>query len=64
MKGQLFPLVFWSNLRDHASSIAALFISSFPTLMMLPNSSPEGNLDAEPALSSYASLTYYIDLGM
>lgn len=31
---------------------------------MLPNSFPEGNLDAEPALSSYASLPYYIELDM
>lgn len=64
IKGHLFPLVFWSNLRDCTSSVAGLFISSFPTLMMSPKSFPEGNLDAEPALSSYASLTYCIELDM
>lgn len=51
-----------SGLRDCNSSIAALLISLFSSLMMLPNSSPEGNLYSEPILISYTFLTYFLEL--
>lgn len=60
----LSPFVFWFVLRDCNSLIAALLISSFSALRMLPNSSPEGNLYSEPILSSYASLPYFLELDM